>query len=173
MGVMCLIYLVASLRTNVCFVFIFFTLVMCFGMLTAAYWYLAEDYVGNAALATRYIVVSDYHACFYWGRPTMYILRKCQWICRCLLTMMWLLGWRRLRICHMRVRLVDLLRDHLGICGLSHLAAGGRSLYIRQGEVDTLGCSGKETSVAVVDGPLGSKVFSECLQRKSCPMGGL
>lgn len=78
MGVMCLIYLVASLRTNVCFVFIFFTLVMCFGMLTAAYWYLAEDYVGNAALATRYIVVSDYHACFSWG-PTdhVYPARPC------------------------------------------------------------------------------------------------
>lgn len=59
MGLMCLIYLVASVRTNVCFVFIFFTLVMCFGMLTAAYWYLAEDFLGNAALATRYIKVSD------------------------------------------------------------------------------------------------------------------
>lgn len=56
MGIMCFIYLIASVRTNVCFFFIFFTLVMAFGMLTTAYWQLAE---GNAALATKFITVSQ------------------------------------------------------------------------------------------------------------------
>lgn len=56
MGIMCFVYLIASVRTNVCFLFIFFTLVMAFGMLTAAYWHLAE---GNAALATKFITVSN------------------------------------------------------------------------------------------------------------------
>jgi uncharacterized protein len=48
MGVLCLIYLIASLRTNMFFVMIFFTLVMAFALLTAEYWELAQ---GNAARA--------------------------------------------------------------------------------------------------------------------------
>jgi succinate-acetate transporter protein len=42
MGVLCLIYLVCSLRTNIVFVVIFFTLVIAFGLLTGAYWYNAK-----------------------------------------------------------------------------------------------------------------------------------
>ncbi|KAG4437179.1 hypothetical protein IFR05_007335 [Cadophora sp. M221] len=38
MGLLCLIYLVCSLRTNVVFVVIFFTLVPAFGLLAGAYW---------------------------------------------------------------------------------------------------------------------------------------
>ncbi|KAJ4396585.1 hypothetical protein N0V93_000806 [Gnomoniopsis smithogilvyi] len=55
MGVVCFIFLVCSLRTNICFSVIFFTLVMNFIMLTTAYWLLAEDYLGNAAKAGRFI----------------------------------------------------------------------------------------------------------------------
>lgn len=56
MGIMCLVFLVCSIRTNVCFMIIFFCLVIQFGLLTGAYWYLAEDYVGNAAAAGRLVV---------------------------------------------------------------------------------------------------------------------
>ncbi|KAH7391602.1 hypothetical protein BKA64DRAFT_109651 [Cadophora sp. MPI-SDFR-AT-0126] len=38
MGLLCLIYLICSLRTNVVFVIIFFTLVPAFGLLAGAYW---------------------------------------------------------------------------------------------------------------------------------------
>jgi succinate-acetate transporter protein len=57
MGVLCMIYLVCSLRTNVVFVVIFFTLVIAFGLLAGAYWQNANA-IGNkdpsaAALAGR------------------------------------------------------------------------------------------------------------------------
>ena len=38
MGVLCFIYLICSLRTNVVFVVIFFTLVCAFGLLAGSYW---------------------------------------------------------------------------------------------------------------------------------------
>jgi len=38
MGVLCFVYLICSLRTNVVFVVIFFTLVPAFGLLAGAYW---------------------------------------------------------------------------------------------------------------------------------------
>lgn len=41
MGVLCLIYLICALRTNIVFVLIFFLLVPAFGCLTAAFWYAA------------------------------------------------------------------------------------------------------------------------------------
>ncbi|KAJ2904455.1 GPR1/FUN34/YaaH-class plasma membrane protein [Zalerion maritima] len=56
MGVLCLIFLVCSVRTNVCFFIIFLTLVIAFALLTGAYFLLAEDYTGNAALAGKLIV---------------------------------------------------------------------------------------------------------------------
>ncbi|KAG9231729.1 GPR1/FUN34/YaaH-class plasma membrane protein-like protein [Amylocarpus encephaloides] len=57
MAVLCFIYLVCSLRTNVVFVVIFFTLVVGFGLLAGAYWQNANA-IGNsdpsaAALAGR------------------------------------------------------------------------------------------------------------------------
>lgn len=58
MGVVCFCFLLGSLRTNICFVGIFTTLVIGFGLLTAAYWSLAEDYQANAARAANFIVVS-------------------------------------------------------------------------------------------------------------------
>jgi len=52
MGVLCFIYLICSLRTNVVFVVIFFTLVIAFGLLSGAYWQLANAFGnGNDAAA--------------------------------------------------------------------------------------------------------------------------
>ncbi|KAK3077416.1 hypothetical protein LTS18_010315, partial [Coniosporium uncinatum] len=48
MAVLCLVYLVCSLRTNIAFVIIFFTLVVAFALLAGAYWHIAQ---GNVALA--------------------------------------------------------------------------------------------------------------------------
>lgn len=50
MGVLCLIYLVLALRTNLVFVGIFLTLVFAFGFLSGSFWYAAQ---GKAALAGR------------------------------------------------------------------------------------------------------------------------
>lgn len=50
MGIMCLVYLVCSIRTNIVFFMIFFTLVLAFAMLAGAYWQLNN---GNTALAGR------------------------------------------------------------------------------------------------------------------------
>lgn len=46
MGVLCFIYLICSLRTNVVFVVIFFTLVIAFGLLSGVYWQSANA-IGN------------------------------------------------------------------------------------------------------------------------------
>ncbi|KAH7133361.1 GPR1/FUN34/yaaH family-domain-containing protein [Dactylonectria estremocensis] len=56
MGVLTTIFLVCSLRTNVAFVVIFFSLMICFYLLTAGFWALARDAVGNAALANKLII---------------------------------------------------------------------------------------------------------------------
>lgn len=42
MGLMCLIYLICALRTNLVFLVIFFTLVIAFGLLAGAFWQLAN-----------------------------------------------------------------------------------------------------------------------------------
>ncbi|KAI5458151.1 GPR1/FUN34/yaaH family-domain-containing protein [Mariannaea sp. PMI_226] len=56
MGVLTTIFLVCSLRTNVVFVTIFFSLQLCFYLLTAGFWALARDFTGNADLANKLIV---------------------------------------------------------------------------------------------------------------------
>lgn len=58
MGVLSLVFLICALRTNIVFVLIFFTLVLAFGFLTAAYWLLASDYTGNAIMAGKLVQVS-------------------------------------------------------------------------------------------------------------------
>ena len=50
MGVMSLIYLICSLRTNMVFVVIFFGLMMLFAVLTGSYWNTA---IGSTALAQQ------------------------------------------------------------------------------------------------------------------------
>jgi len=52
MGVLCFIYLICSLRTNVVFVVIFFTLVIAFSLLSGAYWQLANAYGDGNNAAT-------------------------------------------------------------------------------------------------------------------------
>lgn len=42
MGILCFIYLIAALRTNVVFVVIFLTLVIAFECLAGGYWQLAQ-----------------------------------------------------------------------------------------------------------------------------------
>lgn len=54
MGVLCLVYAVCALRTNVVFLTIFVTLVFVFGFLAAAYWYAA---MGDAHRAATYTIV--------------------------------------------------------------------------------------------------------------------
>ncbi|KAE8442520.1 hypothetical protein EG329_003301 [Mollisiaceae sp. DMI_Dod_QoI] len=53
MGVLCFIYLICSLRTNVAFVIIFFTLVCAFGLLAGAYWQNANAIGNGDASAAR------------------------------------------------------------------------------------------------------------------------
>ncbi|KAK2024488.1 GPR1/FUN34/YaaH-class plasma membrane protein [Colletotrichum zoysiae] len=53
MAMVCVVFLVCSLRTNVVFFVIFLTLVVTFCLITAAYWLLAIDYTGNAAYAAK------------------------------------------------------------------------------------------------------------------------
>ncbi|KAK2009880.1 GPR1/FUN34/YaaH-class plasma membrane protein [Colletotrichum eremochloae] len=53
MAMICVVFLVCSLRTNVVFFVIFLTLSVTFCLITAAYWFLAMDYTGNAAYATK------------------------------------------------------------------------------------------------------------------------
>lgn len=48
MGLLCLVYLICALRTNIIFVLIFVTLVPAFGCLAGSFWQSAQ---GNAAIA--------------------------------------------------------------------------------------------------------------------------
>jgi hypothetical protein len=50
MGLLCLIYLICALRTNIVFVLIFLFLVPAFGLLTGAFWSLAEGTVAAAKI---------------------------------------------------------------------------------------------------------------------------
>jgi len=68
MGIMCFIYLILSIRTNVVFFLIFFTLVIAFGLLAGAYWQASN---GNIALAGRLQVAAGAFAfvtsaCGWW-----------------------------------------------------------------------------------------------------------
>ncbi|KAH7250612.1 hypothetical protein FSOLCH5_000217 [Fusarium solani] len=53
MGVLTFVFLICSLRTNLVFVAIFFSLWFCFMLLTAAFWTLAQDFTGKAKLAQK------------------------------------------------------------------------------------------------------------------------
>ncbi|KAI0011439.1 hypothetical protein F4779DRAFT_615680 [Xylariaceae sp. FL0662B] len=56
MMILCLVFLVGSVRTNVSFFIVFLSLVLTFALITGAYWALASDYTGNAASANRLLV---------------------------------------------------------------------------------------------------------------------
>ncbi len=53
MGLLCLVYLVCSFRTNICFVVIFFTLVLAFGLLAGTYWQTANSIANGDAGAAK------------------------------------------------------------------------------------------------------------------------
>ena len=53
MGILCFVFMIAALRTNIAFVIIFFTLVLAFPLLAAAFWRLAE---GDMAMGNRLVV---------------------------------------------------------------------------------------------------------------------
>lgn len=55
MGVLCFIYMICALRTNVVFVCIFLFLVPAFGCLAGAYWQLAK---GNASIAQNLLIAA-------------------------------------------------------------------------------------------------------------------
>lgn len=57
MGLLSVVFLICSLRTNVAFFIIFLTLAITFGLLTGAYWAMAEDFTGNAQYANKLLVV--------------------------------------------------------------------------------------------------------------------
>lgn len=57
MGVLTFVFLICSLRTNLVFVAIFFSLWFCFMLLTAAFWTLAQDFTGKAKLAQKLTIV--------------------------------------------------------------------------------------------------------------------
>ncbi|KAL7926431.1 GPR1/FUN34/yaaH family domain-containing protein [Trichoderma austrokoningii] len=56
MGLLCIIFLICSLRTNVAFFVIFLSLAIAFGLLTGAFWAQAEDWTGNAHYAHKLLV---------------------------------------------------------------------------------------------------------------------
>lgn len=56
MGLICLIFLIGSLRTNVCFFLIFLSLVLAFGFLTGAYWLMASGHTAESTSVHRLIV---------------------------------------------------------------------------------------------------------------------
>jgi uncharacterized protein len=58
MAMLCFVYLICSVRTNIVFVIIFLTLVLSLSLITGAYWALARDYAANAAFAGKLLVVS-------------------------------------------------------------------------------------------------------------------
>lgn len=54
MGILCVIFMICALRTNIAFVIIFFALVFAFPILGAAFWQLAN---GSMALGMRLTVI--------------------------------------------------------------------------------------------------------------------
>lgn len=58
MGLLCFIYLICALRTNVIFCFVLAMIVIAFGLFAGTYWQLAQ---GNVALAVSLEKVSKPH----------------------------------------------------------------------------------------------------------------
>jgi hypothetical protein len=58
MGLLCVIYMILALRTNLVFFLIFLTLIPAFACLAGAFFHLAQDPVGNAVLGNRLIYAS-------------------------------------------------------------------------------------------------------------------
>ena len=79
MGVLCLVYLICALRTNIVFLVIFATLVLAFGFLAGAYWQLAQ---GNAVLGGKLVVVcQSTHRRYRWKTKGNHLGRRCMYVC--------------------------------------------------------------------------------------------
>lgn len=113
MGVLCFIYLICSLRTNVCFVVIFLSLVLAFGLLGGTFFHTAE---GNLALAHRLQVVGLRLFVLTWVMLADECL-GCWGVC-----IRDFAGW-----------LVDILRHHARCPRFSHSDSSRRSLHHDQG----------------------------------------
>lgn len=79
MGVLCLVYLICALRTNIVFLVIFATLVLGFGFLSGAYWQLAQ---GNAVLGGKLVVVcQSTYRIYRWKTKANHLGRRCMYLC--------------------------------------------------------------------------------------------
>ncbi|KAI1855382.1 hypothetical protein JX265_006476 [Neoarthrinium moseri] len=58
MTMLCFVFLICALRTNIVYVIIFTTLTLTAGFITGAYWAMAADYAANAAFAERLLVAA-------------------------------------------------------------------------------------------------------------------
>lgn len=58
MGVLCFLYMILALRTNLIFFLIFLLLVPSFSLLAAAFWSLADDPVARASEAQTYVITA-------------------------------------------------------------------------------------------------------------------
>lgn len=79
MGLLCLIYFICSLRTNVVFALIFFTLVLAFGCLTGAYWNLAIAYGNPATSAARAAHAATAGKCLVAAGALTFVTDMCGW----------------------------------------------------------------------------------------------
>ena len=59
MAVLCFIYVIMALRTNICFVAIFFLVAVGLSFSAAANWRLAIDYDGNIDAANKLVMVRN------------------------------------------------------------------------------------------------------------------
>ncbi|CAC9893282.1 unnamed protein product [Aureobasidium pullulans] len=79
MGMLCLLYFICSLRTNVVFAMIFFTLVLAFGCLTGAYWNLAIAYGNPATSAARAAHAATATRCLVAAGALTFVTDMCGW----------------------------------------------------------------------------------------------
>ncbi|KAI5212267.1 GPR1/FUN34/YaaH-class plasma membrane protein-like protein [Aureobasidium subglaciale] len=79
MGMLCLLYFICSLRTNVVFAMIFFTLVLAFGCLTGAYWNLAIAYGNPATSAARAAHAATATRCLTAAGALTFVTDMCGW----------------------------------------------------------------------------------------------
>lgn len=107
MGVICFVFLICSLRTNIVFFTIFLSLAIAFGLLTGAFLLNADDISGNASKAHKLIVVSAELSLL--PEP---MTKSIQSGCRCM------------HICYFHVRVVHFLGSFACVSRLSHSDPG-------------------------------------------------
>jgi hypothetical protein len=111
MGLLCFIYMIASIRTNIVFFGIFANLVVAFGLLSAAFWQFG---MGNAAFGGKLQIVS----------------------CLFLVSEIFsdsTIGWRRIRFYRINARMVFVRRPDSSVCRLPDCFTSWRSIDYCQG----------------------------------------